>query len=642
MIEALIKLLEKWGIQGEYLNPVVVSLLGLSVLLTVLAGLWKFVKLIILIRNRWLLNKDLTPYYTRQDVIRATKNFVPTRFQNVSPSDDEEPGSRYIASAKNELIPLFLKKAFKNDSDGNKHYIILADTGMGKTTFLINLYLEYKNQWKNIFQLTNLHDIVLFPLGNPDVLQDIEKIENKKDTILLLDAFDEDIKALDSHKERMDEILGKVQNFREIVITCRTHFFPSEEEEPYKTGYYTFGEDGEYEFQKLYLSVFDDRDVRRYLWKRYSIFSIHKYFKAKEIVKKCPNLIVRPMLLSRIDDLIHTEKSYKYTYEIYETMIDKWIERESKKRSIREKYEGKHYQTLLYHFSKNLAIDMYKNKAKRSGYYINKDEKISAYSKIQISDFENEHLSISEKEARTQSLLNRNSKGQYKFSHKSFLEYFLAKEMIDNSGFFTTFDFEGMSAAKSFYAEMKQNRLSVLGGFYKTIESSEIEKKLQQLTPEDILHISWLKITRFHLDFKPSDLWDLTTLKKLIIFDKEHFSSLYKIYELYFGFDTMNPEQARELQSALLKEINKHPYLKELQERLELLYNSGFTFDFGRKELLKHLEIKSKPSREKLLDLIDLMRRKEQVLSEELKEVNSFLKAMKTLKEKLPNCEIYY
>ena len=93
-------------------------------------------------------------------------------------------------------------------------------------------------------------------MGYPNILEDIEKVKDKENTILLLDAYDEDLEAIKDHQKRLNEILSKVHKFREIVITCRTQFFPSEKEEPDRTGYFTGGERGEYKFQKSYLSVF--------------------------------------------------------------------------------------------------------------------------------------------------------------------------------------------------------------------------------------------------------------------------------------------------------------------------------------------------------------------------------------------------
>lgn len=93
----------------------------------------------------------------------------------------------------------------------------------------------------------------------------------------MLDAFDEDIKAVTDYDKRLQEILALTWKFRTIVITCRTQFFPTEKEVPHMKGYFSHGESGEYKFQKLYLSVFDDNDIKRYLRKRYPLYKPWKW-----------------------------------------------------------------------------------------------------------------------------------------------------------------------------------------------------------------------------------------------------------------------------------------------------------------------------------------------------------------------------
>lgn len=324
-MDKIIEILKQVGVddQSIFLRLMILGI-AIPIVLAILKFGWKGIQFLILQRNQRLLNRDLYPFFSDGDVKKATQFYIPTKFQNVSPSEDDEPSSKFIASAKQKIIPLFLKKVFKSAGDDNKFYLILADSGMGKTTFMINLFLSYKNQitW---FGLKPHHKIELFPLGSPDALEAVAKVEDKKNTILLLDAFDEDIKAVGDYKERMKEILSVVKGFREVVITCRTQFFPSEEEVPTEAGYVkTYGDSGtEYKFQKLYLSVFDDKDIKRYLRKRFSIFKFSNRKKAKTIVEKSPNLVMRPMLLSYINDLVGKEGDFKYSYEIYEILITK-------------------------------------------------------------------------------------------------------------------------------------------------------------------------------------------------------------------------------------------------------------------------------------------------------------------------------
>ncbi|MCB9355325.1 MAG: hypothetical protein H6575_12225 [Lewinellaceae bacterium] len=130
LIEIIEHYARQFGLPEWLVAGIVLALLGLLAF----EILWKGISHLFRWRNQRLLNRDLHPYFSAADVYRATRYYIPTRYQNVAPSEDDEPGRRYIAAAKNKLIPLFLNEAFHRDKDGNKYYLILADTGMGKTT----------------------------------------------------------------------------------------------------------------------------------------------------------------------------------------------------------------------------------------------------------------------------------------------------------------------------------------------------------------------------------------------------------------------------------------------------------------------------------------------------------------------------
>ena len=44
------------------------------------------------------------------------------------------------------LTTFNIKDAFDEKKESNKYYLILADSGMGKTTFMINLYVRYHSK----------------------------------------------------------------------------------------------------------------------------------------------------------------------------------------------------------------------------------------------------------------------------------------------------------------------------------------------------------------------------------------------------------------------------------------------------------------------------------------------------------------
>ena len=84
-------------------------------------------------------------------------------------------------------------------------------------------------------------------------------------------------------------------------------------------GFHTLG--------KLYLSPFDDKDIRKFLNKKYGrlrVWNRKKKKRAWKIVSQAKRLMVRPMLLDNIDLLVKGDQNFHNTYEIYETMIKGW------------------------------------------------------------------------------------------------------------------------------------------------------------------------------------------------------------------------------------------------------------------------------------------------------------------------------
>jgi hypothetical protein len=152
---------------------------------------------------------------------------------------------------------------------------------------------------------------------------------DRKRTVLFVDALDEDQKAIVDHRGRLSELIGLSKHFRSVVITCRSQFFPKDEEIPTDTGVITTlptqGSKG-YSLQKLYLAPFSDAQVDTYLRRRYRWG--HRREEARKVVRQIPDLVARPLLLTYVEDLIANE-GIKFTFQMYETVVEKWCERES-------------------------------------------------------------------------------------------------------------------------------------------------------------------------------------------------------------------------------------------------------------------------------------------------------------------------
>ncbi|AZA84334.1 hypothetical protein C1637_05700 [Chryseobacterium lactis] len=403
-------------------------------------------------------NLNLKPYYTNSVLKSAKKKYIRSKCQNIDPSNEIEYNSNFAFVVREDLLNFFLKNVFRIKDIEQKFYLILGDAGMGKTTFLLNLFRLYNKNIRNIaFSDTK---IKLLPLGeNFDELKKIiSEISDPEKTILLLDALDES--NLFFHEQTnnyalfFDKLINLVSHFKQVIITCRTNFFINEKDEPFelKIKKYNTEGNGFHIIKKVYLSPFNQTDVNKYLHNTFPFWEIEKKEKAKKIILSTKDIFFRPMLLSYIEDLVKLNRSDFLKFEVYETLIEAWIDRESKKYFDSERYI---FKNNLYFFTYELAISIYNN-YKENGYFISFEESQA----IAVRN----NINLNELEIRSRTLLNRNSNGDYKFSHKTILECILSyfsflsrKHIVGLDEFEIFYDLENFDFAKNLVEELHLN-----------------------------------------------------------------------------------------------------------------------------------------------------------------------------------------
>ena len=363
-------------------------------------------------RDRTSLQKGLSAGLYLPGVIeRSVKYYIEPDCQSIDPAGSEEP--RLTMATKEKLFTC-MDRELNNDTQ-YRYFILLADTGMGKSSFLLNYYARH------LRRIRRKYEIAVIPLGIPDVEERISDIQDAANTVLFLDALDEDTLAIKDHARRLSDITKLTQRFKKVLITCRTQFFPKDEEIPKETGIVKIGpraagEGGSYMFHKLYLSPFSDEQVDKYVKRRYPFWQKTKRRMTRELIRKIPNLVVRPMLLSYLDELLlDNGEEIHYSFELYEKLIEAWLEREEgvfhdiKKETLRE-------------FSERLAVNLYLNRESRRAEYIPREELVSIAKewKIPLDDWK----------LTGRSLLNRDAGGNFKFAHRSIMEYLFVYKHI--------------------------------------------------------------------------------------------------------------------------------------------------------------------------------------------------------------------
>jgi hypothetical protein len=352
--------------------------------------------------------------YTREDLIRATEYYVEADCQATDPAGQED--FRRVAPMRSPAHRTL--RNLLHPSSEQRFLILLADSGMGKTTLLMNLYARYGREKRGDYK------IVLVPLGHAKTDEIIAAVRDKGNTVLFLDAFDEDTKAIHNSKERVAALVELSKDFSRVLMTCRTQFFETDAEIPQETGLLKIGtiragQSRTYAFSKLYLSPFSESQIERYICKRFVFWKRDQRRRAREIVAEAPDLTMRPMLLSHIPDLISRNYRAGNAASLYKTMTEAWF--------IREKPLVE--PDPLRRFSIALARDIYSRREQRGA------EKIAPEEALAIAHDLN--IPLESWQMRGRSLLNRDSEGKLKFSHRSLMEYFFIVGFLDDPSAYT-------------------------------------------------------------------------------------------------------------------------------------------------------------------------------------------------------------
>ena len=343
------------------------------------------------------------------------KYYVEPNCQNINPANyDEDEPDAVVRTPVFQFLNTYLNREFIKQGDGRNQLFILSDAGVGKTSLL--LMVKLCNILPDItweFPIENTKKVELIKL-DAEALRKVRALENVNETILLLDALDEDPLSWQKPEKRLLKILQASSNFRRVIISCRTQFFPEK-------GIRTFGTQdkisiGGYVCPMIFLSLFDERQVYEYLEKRFpTLENSVKQKKALGILKKAKSLSFRPFLLSHIEDLLDSKDREWTELSVYDELVSVWIRREVRKKSIPN-------------FSENIlliACMAVAAKMQESGKrHISKNELNKIIKNIP------EVAHINNIEYGSKSLLNRNSTGEYRFSHFSIQEYFLSKYII--------------------------------------------------------------------------------------------------------------------------------------------------------------------------------------------------------------------
>lgn len=509
-------------------------LTNLGSIITIISGVSIISVIVGVLKKVWF---SLRRIYVRPDclekkeVTKYTRLYIKTRLK----------ANDIMFSSRKESynIKKFIKKYIIKGDD--QYHLIFGESGMGKTAFLINLYFIYN------CKLLKKYDMYYVSLRSIEAIDQIKIFAEKNDpkkTILLLDAFDESKAASEDSSHAIKELLEITQNYCKVVISCRTQFYNAVNEEPQIVELRRAVLVEDEMFIKHYICPFTDYEVLRYLLKHYKL-KFWKIFRGKQVIKKSSNIMARPLLLSYIDDIVIEHEEYKYAYQIYNTLIGKWIDREVHfiQKTSEKNIVISDYINSFWVFVYDIVKLMLQGAKNGNTYSVSSQDLNQLCSKYKID------LDI---DKRSRTLLNRVGDDIFQFSHQSIFEFLLA-DGIRNGAVRLNNEYSGISALdqyKLFIREMYENQL------LNKVVSSESLIILNLVTPlliDDIkqdIHISCIqadpimkKIT-FRLE-GATQLYDAITIGNLKEISKDIKSHDFSQYNFFWLSDGNFPKTVR-------------------------------------------------------------------------------------------------
>ena len=378
-------------------------------------------------------NLPKNPFYSEQEILSSSQNYIPLHLSNELPDY-----STYRKGKKTKEGINYFLKIFNGDVLENTRFILLGSAGIGKTTFLLNLYKTAS------LCLPDNIDIQLFPLRTCCLESDIRSLNHPENqTILLLDGLDE--LPIDSNLS-LNEIIKMTEGFKYVIITSRIESFKENDSE-FSTNIIKYsGNKEHYKIKKFYLSPFAKEEINKYLKYVFKddnkldqfisiLFGNDNVNKAQSLLDKVKFASLKPLFLYYITDIVRDGTSYfSSDSEIYESLIYKWL--------IRESYNIEDKENFMEGMNKvleKIALSMKESKIQ----YLTEDEIEKISSEI--------HGNLNNLFSKSKSLLVKNEKGHFYFFHSSILEYFLAKNKFQEIKETTLFENMKINANVSLY-----------------------------------------------------------------------------------------------------------------------------------------------------------------------------------------------
>ena len=398
-----------------------------------------------------------------KNIINRIKDFTPYLEREIEQYNRSEISEHYI-EAYTEYPKELLKDSVENflDNSTKNVYLILGDYGCGKTSFLLNLtyhlakaYLNEEGEYIPLYiQLREYTKAIDFDNLFYNFFTKICKIKNAsvdafnylqkhKKFVILFDGFDEVAKRVnyDVKYDVFSQICKSAVGNTKIILTSRPNYFQEtcEYKKLIESTYIQFEpvDINSIRFQEAFIADLNRKQIKEYISSfKKDLDKLNLKTKDIELIIKTTHdltdLSRRPFLLNIIIKTlpeilrdIRNNDNFNMKVsagELYKRYTDLWLERENNKGKTLISSKDK----LL--FCKYLAYKMFKD-----------DELYVHFTKVPVeireyfSNITNmDEIDYFSQDIQSCSFLNSDGWGNFKFIHKSFMEYFVACVIVDN------------------------------------------------------------------------------------------------------------------------------------------------------------------------------------------------------------------
>ncbi|MDL1968824.1 MAG: SUMF1/EgtB/PvdO family nonheme iron enzyme [Deltaproteobacteria bacterium] len=328
-----------------------------------------------------------------------------------------------------------------NDSK-RKLLAVLGDYGIGKTSFCYKFacdmtgsaYVPVVVELKTVMT-EGWHKVIQKEVRS-------RATDSTQSPVLILDGFDELSLTFDKETvlKEIENLSKTTQEYKKVILTSRTQFFRSEDEERETLVRKKFHERGPRSmtyprFERIYVSLFDDEQIRRYLdlclgkaaSEKFWNETVEKVFDVKDLAR-------RPILIELIVndlDAVQNIEGKVTPGKVYRTITERWQEREEQRlpQSIVLQHREEKIPKNIMLFMEELAYWMFTQEKDRLHFNTLKDA-INKYFDGETKKRLKLSLDNLDYQIRNCTLLSRNeAEGYYAFGHRSFIEYFVARKL---------------------------------------------------------------------------------------------------------------------------------------------------------------------------------------------------------------------